>query len=107
MSMFDHSEEPKNLQIDEQAKYYLLETGRWGKFLGITAIVLMVLGTFVMLFTIMAVSAASAMSTYDNGAATISTTFSAVIMIIALLLYIYPVYALMKFAGSIKKRFAV
>lgn len=99
MGLFDHSEEPKNLQIDEHAEYQLYETVRWGKFLGIICIVLLSLG---IVFTAVAVIGVSAALAMTNSAETWPVTMM-LFVIVAMLLYIYPIYSLLKFSGQTKK----
>lgn len=103
MGLFNHSEEPKNLQIDEHAEYQLYETVRWGKFLGIICIVLLSLGIVFTAVAVIGFSAASAIATGSSGVEVWPITTMFLFVIVVMLLYIYPVYSLLKFSGQTKK----
>lgn len=95
---FDHSDPQPGLLIDDSAKAYLLEAGRWGKFISIFGIVicsLMILGA--MSFMLMGSATAAAFAMIGISPAAIG-----MIYIIVALVYLYPCLALLRFSTNIK-----
>ncbi len=91
--------------LDETAKAHLLETTRWTKFIGICAILILILFSAYTLFTMRYLSAAMANSGNSGvsdfgGVAGIVSTITILVMIA---LYFYPIYALLRFSSYMKK----
>lgn len=103
MGLFDHEEKPM-LQVDEHARYYLLQTARWTKFLAISTIILLAIMLFIAIMSLSTVVASSdqdlANPYYAQSAAVTFVTFIAVAIIVVL--HIYPMYALLRFSGLVK-----
>lgn len=103
MGLFDHEEKPV-LQVDEHARYYLLQTARWTKFLAISTIILLAIMLFIAIMFLSTVVASSdqdlANPYYAQSAAVTFVTFIAVAIIVVL--HIYPMYALLRFSGLVK-----
>lgn len=97
MMQFNHNDEPTGLPVDDTAKAYLLEAGRWGKFISIFGIVmcgLMVMGGLFFALTGFA-GAYSSMG--------FPTTILGVIYMVGALIYLYPFIALLRFSIRVKE----
>jgi hypothetical protein len=91
-----------NLQVDEVAKSYLLETTKWTKFLTVVSLVMMGL---VLLAFIFAGAAMSTVSSSYGGAAgmgALGATGMIILFIFVFALYFYPIYAMLKFSNLTK-----
>lgn len=104
----DRLERPKeqeifDLTITDTAKAHLLETARWAKFLATISIILMVIGSLV--FFVSLIMGASQLNAVDSSGGVGFATMS-VIYIVAILLYIYPVMSMYRFATYTRKAFA-
>lgn len=105
--MFNHSEEDKPvIAVDETVKAYMLEMGRWTKFLAIFMFVimaLMILGGLSMMLLMPAMYA-------EQGAGSIAGgIFGGVfflIYIVYVAVFFYPTWALLKYATTIKRALA-
>ncbi len=106
MALFDHSEEPQNLQVDEVGKAYLLESARWGTFLGIMGFIgtgfLFLIGLLVLL-----VGSASTMGKLYGSSSPIGMGFLGFIYMVMALAYFYPALMLFNFSSGIKRSFAI
>jgi len=90
----------ENTGLDDTARYHLLDTVRWTKFLAIIGFV--ITGLFLVAAILMVVIGKSifAMSPqYPGGLA----AGLGLVYIIAAGIYFYPVYALLRFSGCMKK----
>ena len=99
MGIYTKNEETDlfRLQIDETAKSYVLETARWAKFLGIIAIIMVVLASIFMAF----------LTLYYLPAYTSYASGGMVQYIITVLVVVgidfYPIFATLKFSALGKK----
>jgi len=86
--------------LDDTARYHLLDTVRWTKFLAIIGFV--VTGLFLVVALLIMVMGRSlfALSSDYSGGLTAGLGF---IYIVAAAIYFYPVYALLKFSSCMKK----
>ena len=84
-----------NLGVDEEAKSYMLEAARWGKFLAIIGFIGLALMLLGFLFL------GDYMSAYSSGA-NLGPTGRMIYGIIVVAICFYPVYALLKFSNLIK-----
>jgi hypothetical protein len=87
-------------KIDETGKAHLLETVRWTKFMAIMGFIFVgicLLGAVTLL-----VSGPMLSSSASSLGADLNSGIGIVYIIIAFL-YVYPVYALLKFSGSMKR----
>lgn len=102
MALFDHSEEPQNLQVDEVGQAYLLETARWGTFIAIIGFIiaglLVLLGFFVMVIG----GTVGSMSKAYSGLP-IGFGFLGFIYIIFAGIYFFPSLKLINFSAGIKR----
>ena len=90
----------ENTGLDDTARYHLLETVRWTKFLAIIGFVITGLFLVAALFIVIIGKSILAMTTeYPGGLA----AGMGIIYIIAAGIYFYPVYALFKFSACMKK----
>lgn len=101
MSYFDHSEAPAALQIDETGKAYLLETARWGKFLGIMGFIftgLMIV--FALLMFAVGGMASSASSSFGGvlGGGLLGTIY-----LVVAIIYFFPSLKLFQFSTGMSK----
>ncbi len=97
----DYQEQAPNLIIDDQGKFYMQETARWGKFLAIVALCMIALALLLMPFILgMAFREGVGMGR-GLGAA-----FSLFYMIVIAGIYFYPLYALMKFSNLTRRAIA-
>ncbi len=101
MGLFDHEEKPV-LQVDEHARYYLLQTARWTKFLAITAIVLFSIMLMFIVVTVLFLSGAEGSAAGYQTQGQMNPMLSIAFALIALVLYVYPIYTLLKFSGLVK-----
>lgn len=106
MALFDHSDEPQNLQVDEVGKAYLLETARWGAFLGILGFIgvgfLVLAGLFMMIVGGTVGSMSNAYSGLPFGFGFIGFFY-----IIGAALYFYPTLMMYNFSIGIKRSLPV
>jgi len=106
--MFDHYEETQSLTVDDTAKGYMLEMGRWGKFLAIVTIILLILMVLLGIVTVSGLSSVASSSEYTEyggnpQVATFTGYFMAFVFTVVIALYIYPVYALYKYSTMVKQ----
>jgi hypothetical protein len=87
------------LKITDTVKAHLLETARWAKFLATISIILMVIGSIIFIGSL--VVGASTLN--SGGAEFVMMSF---VYIVIILLYIYPIIALYRFATYTKRAFA-
>ena len=105
--MFNHSEEDKPaIAVDETVKAYMLEMGRWTKFLAIFMFVIMALMILSGLAMMMLMPAIYT----EQGAGPIAGgIFGGVfflIYIVYVAVFFYPTWALLKYATTIKRALA-
>lgn len=101
--MFNHPEEEAKIIVDETARAYMLEIGRWGKFLAIAGFIFM--GLLLLLSIVMAISFSSLADGF-GGSGGLHPAFSAIILALMIAIYFYPIYALYKYAVQIKAALA-
>ena len=94
---FDHSNPQPGLLIDDSAKAYLLEAGRWGKFLSIFGIIISAL----MLMLGLAFIFTGIGAVYS--AVGVSPTLIGIIYISFTAVYLYPFIALLRFSTKVKE----
>lgn len=80
-----------HIQIDHISRAYILETVRWTKFLAILGFIFIGLMLFIGLSSIMLVAAGSSLS-----------IVAGLWMLLAAAIYLYPIYALIRFSSNMK-----
>jgi hypothetical protein len=88
-----------NLQVDEVSKSHLREAARWGTFLSIMAFIGM--GLLLLMFTIAGAQMAT-LSGGNNLYNMLGVTGTILYFAVIIGIYIYPVYALLRFSTNIK-----
>lgn len=105
--MFNHSEEDKPaVAVDETVKAYMLEMGRWTKFLAVFTFVmmgLMILGGFFMMMTMPALYNEQGLGPVAGG---IFGGFFFLFYLLFVAVFFYPTWALLKYATTIKRALA-
>jgi len=95
--MMDDNQEQKTLQVDPASQSYMLETARWARFLsvvGFIAMIFIVLSAAVFLFA----GQLSGEFAYSQG----ERLGIAIFYLLLILIFFYPMYALLKFSKLIK-----
>ncbi|MCB0699084.1 MAG: hypothetical protein H6551_05200 [Chitinophagales bacterium] len=104
MSLLEQHEEENGIKLNDTGKYFILGASRWMKFFAIFMIIIL---SLMLLVALMMGAALSQMaSVYNEGASTIAmggASFGVGTVIFAALLYVYPIYALLKFANISKR----
>jgi hypothetical protein len=98
--MEEYNQEQNVLRVDSSSRSYMLETARWAKFLAIMGFVAMgiiMLGAIALMFTKMPMTEDST-TAFTAGYKTGMLLF----YIILILIFFYPMYALLKFANLVK-----
>ena len=88
------------IKVDDTAKYYLLETMRWTKFVGILLSIVIVLICLVTTFYLNIYMPQYMQTSLPNGTAISISIFT---ILITLGIYFFPVFALLKFGSNINK----
>lgn len=86
-----------NLQVDEQSSYYLKETAKWAKFLGVVGLVftgLFIIGAFA--FIVYAFQS-------ESGAFNSIGVAPLFAYMILILIYVYPIYSIFAFGKKMKQ----
>lgn len=98
--MFNHSEEPQSIQLDETSRSHMLEVGRWGKFLAIIGFVS--IGILVVVGLLITIIGSSTLSAVE------SLTGVALLFIYLVIgaIYFYPIYAIYQYGKLIKQAIA-
>lgn len=94
---FNREEQHQHLIIDEIGKSYLLDTARWGRFIGIVYTVAILL---VCLFFPVVMISNPQYQELSHGAASFWFIFY---IIVLLAIYFYPLYAIIKSASQARK----
>lgn len=97
MGLFDHSEEPQNLQVDDTTRANLHELGRWSKFLAILMFIMM--GLMVVFSIFMSTTMATSLGL---GGAMAGIGIAMLYLLLAAM-YFYPSFALYKYAVLMKR----
>lgn len=100
MGIYTKEEEHQlfNLGIDDTAKGYLLETARWGKFMGVITAILLLLFTIFLGIAMVFYMPPAYTAVYGSGIAQYL-----LVIVVVLGVDFYPVYAIIKAASLIKK----
>jgi hypothetical protein len=93
-------EEQKMLQVNAASEAYLLETARWGKFIGIVYSI--ILSFLVLFFPVMIKMSSAQYEQMGMPAGTISTVFFLVFLVIIGINF-YPLYALIRSSVLVKR----
>ena len=88
------------IKVDDKAKYYLLETMRWTKFVGIIFAISMVLICLLMTFMVTIYLPQYMQTSIPNGAAVLT-----VMLLVIIGMNFFPIFALLKFGSNINKAF--
>ena len=104
----DNLQRPQNkvfeLSVTDTVKAHLLETARWARFFAVVTIILIALGTVFLAISILA--AGNILMLMEDGEGFIAIVMAFVVYIVLMLLYIYPVWSLFKFATLVKRGIA-
>ncbi|MCB9045673.1 MAG: hypothetical protein H6550_06005 [Chitinophagales bacterium] len=98
--MFDHSEEPKGLIVDETGRSHMLELGRWGRFMAIASFIMMGLMVLKGLFAMISMVAWS--EGFGLGGSFAGPSVFVMYLLMAGINF-YPTYALYKYTSLIKR----
>lgn len=102
MGLFDHAEEPQQLQVDEVIRAHMLETGRWTRFLAIICFIMIALIVFGGLAVMLMPASGGAASMYGATGATLGLFYFVIAAV-----YLYPAIAMNKYANRIKRSIAL
>lgn len=97
---FNSNYENFDLKLNEEAKGFLQETGKWAYFMSIVGYIM------VGLFVLVALFMGSTMAALGGGAGALGGGFISFIYILLALLYFFPIYYLNKFGVKVKKAIA-
>lgn len=100
MSLLEQQhEEESQIKLDDHGKYFIMGASRWMKFFAIFLIIML---SLLLLFTLMMGAAMTQMASVYGAQ---GASFGIGTIIFAILLYVYPIYALLKFANTSKQAF--
>ena len=95
---FKDDQEIFGLKVDERAKYYLLETMRWTKFMGIIFAIMVILICMLMTFLFTIYLPKYMQTTIPNG-----NIVLVIILLIICSIHFFPIFSLLKFGAHINK----